>query len=95
MSVASRLLRLTLFTKDNCGLCTNAKQALTRVQAKVPFNLEEVDIYAPGQEESQKYMFDVPVLTVKDGKVLMMHRIQEDKLVTMLQDEMKNKPSSS
>lgn len=36
MSAASRLLRLTLFTKDNCGLCTNAKQALTRVQTKVP-----------------------------------------------------------
>ncbi|KAG0231658.1 hypothetical protein BGW41_002123 [Actinomortierella wolfii] len=94
MSAASRLLRLTLFTKDNCGLCSNAKHALTRVQAKVPFNLEEIDIYAPGQEEGQKYMFDVPVLTLKDGKVLMMHRIQEDKLISMLKDEMEGKSSS-
>lgn len=31
----SALLRLTLFTKTNCGLCVTAKEALTRVQAKV------------------------------------------------------------
>lgn len=31
----SALLRLTLFTKTNCGLCITAKEALSRVQAKV------------------------------------------------------------
>ncbi|KAF9927461.1 hypothetical protein BGZ75_002185 [Mortierella antarctica] len=75
----SALLRLTLFTKANCGLCTTAKEALTRVQAKV-------DIYAPGQEAAQKYMFDVPVVELQ-GRVAMMHRIDEAKLIDILHNE--------
>ncbi|KAF9434493.1 hypothetical protein BGZ76_007914 [Entomortierella beljakovae] len=82
----SALLRLTMFTKANCGLCTTAKEALVRVQAKVPFQFDQIDIYAPGQEASQKYMFDVPVVEL-NGKVAMMHRIDEPKLVDILQKE--------
>ncbi|KAG0345843.1 hypothetical protein BG004_002972 [Podila humilis] len=82
----SAFLRLTLFTKTNCGLCTIAKEALTRVQAKIPFHLDQVDIYAPGQEAAQKYMFDVPVVEL-NGKVAMMHRIDEPKLIDILRKE--------
>ncbi|KAG0306536.1 hypothetical protein BGZ97_000715 [Linnemannia gamsii] len=77
--MSSALLRLTLFTKTNCGLCTTAKEALTRV----PFHLDQIDIYAPGQEAAQKYMFDVPVVEL-NGRVAMMHRIDEPKLIDIL-----------
>ncbi|KAF9308768.1 hypothetical protein BG003_010628 [Podila horticola] len=86
----SALLRLTLFTKTNCGLCITAKEALTRVQAKVPFDLDQIDIYAPGQESAQKYMFDVPVVELH-GKVTMMHRIDEPKLIDILRKEQNNR----
>ncbi|KAF9024976.1 hypothetical protein CPC16_000834 [Podila verticillata] len=82
----SALLRLTLFTKSNCGLCVSAKEALTRVQAKVSFDLDQVDIYAPGQEAAQKYMFDVPVVEL-NGQVAMMHKIDEPKLIDILRKE--------
>ncbi|KAG0056655.1 hypothetical protein BGZ83_004180 [Gryganskiella cystojenkinii] len=84
--MSSSLLRLTLFTKANCGLCTTAKEALTRVQTKVPFHLDQVDIYAPGKEAAQKYMFDVPVVEL-NGRVAMMHRIDEPKLIDILRQE--------
>ncbi|KAG0018475.1 hypothetical protein BGZ82_000424 [Podila clonocystis] len=82
----SALLRLTLFTKTNCGLCITAKEALSRVQAKVPFDLDQIDIYAPGQESAQKYMFDVPVIEL-NGRVAMMHRIDEPQLIDILRKE--------
>ncbi|KAF9918105.1 hypothetical protein BX616_010202 [Lobosporangium transversale] len=83
----SVLPRLTLFTKANCGLCTTAKEALTRVQAKVPFELDEIDIYAtPENVNYQKYMFDVPVVEM-NGRVAMMHRVDQSKLIEILQSE--------
>ncbi|KAF8958215.1 hypothetical protein BGZ46_002015 [Entomortierella lignicola] len=91
--MSSALLRLTLFTKTNCGLCTTAKEALTRVQTKVPFHLDQIDIYAPGQEASQKYMFDVPVVEL-NGRVAMMHRIDESKLIDILRNEPSHQKSS-
>ncbi|KAF9415248.1 hypothetical protein BGZ94_000148 [Podila epigama] len=86
----SALLRLTLFTKSNCGLCTTAKEALMRVQSKIPFHLDQVDIYAPGQEAAQKYMFDVPVVEL-NGKNIMMHRVDESKLADVLRAEQKHR----
>jgi hypothetical protein len=48
--------------------------------------LDQIDIYAPGQESAQKYMFDVPVVEL-NGKVTMMHRIDEPKLIDILRKE--------
>ncbi|KAF9296335.1 hypothetical protein BGZ88_000126 [Linnemannia elongata] len=91
--MSTALLRLTLFTKTNCGLCTTAKEALTRVQTKarssIPFQLDQIDIYAPGQEAAQKYMFDVPVVEL-NGRVAMMHRIDEPKLIDILHNAQKS-----
>ncbi|KAG0059904.1 hypothetical protein BGZ89_012716 [Linnemannia elongata] len=83
--MSTALLRLTLFTKTNCGLCTTAKEALTRI----PFQLDQIDIYAPGQEAAQKYMFDVPVVEL-NGRVAMMHRIDEPKLIDILHNAQKS-----
>ncbi|KAI8056956.1 hypothetical protein BDF22DRAFT_740467 [Syncephalis plumigaleata] len=58
--IRRQALHLTLYTSRTCQLCVEAKEALARVQKKVPFELEEVDIYAKGNEEHQVYMFDIP-----------------------------------
>lgn len=76
-----------LNTRPHCS-CT-----LFWTKQQVPFHLDQVDIYAPGQEASQKYMFDVPVVEL-NGRVAMMHRIDEPRLVDILRKE-KEKPQNS
>ncbi|KAK8090043.1 hypothetical protein PG997_005004 [Apiospora hydei] len=58
--------RITLFTRDNCGLCVKAKSILSEVKASRPFEYAEVDII---KDESiprwrDLYEFDVPVIHV-------------------------------
>lgn len=55
--------RITLFTRANCSLCTNAKQTLSTVWDKRPFDYKEIDVM---QLEERKwkdlYEFDTPVV---------------------------------
>jgi len=56
-------LRLTLFTRPNCSLCTDAKSVLSRVRDKKPFEYEEVDVMTAGQRKwKDLYEFDTPVV---------------------------------
>lgn len=58
-------VRLTLFTRANCGLCDVAKSRIGELQKKRSINYSEIDIMAPGQEKWRDiYDFDVPVLHV-------------------------------
>ena len=56
--------RITLFSRDNCGLCTQAKGVLSDVWDKRPFVFREVNL---AQEESKQwkelYDFDIPVVS--------------------------------
>lgn len=68
MFATRRLLqstRITFFTRDTCGLCTQAKSVLSDVWDKRPFAYTEVNIDLP-KPESKKwrdlYDFDVPVV---------------------------------
>lgn len=57
--------RLTLFTKNECGLCDTAKARLVQVRKRRTVEYNEVDIM---KEENKRwfnmYAFDVPVLHV-------------------------------
>lgn len=68
MRASARLLqscRITLFTRENCGLCTRAKSALSNVWDSRPFVYKEVDIVKPGaQAWRDLYDFDVPVVSL-------------------------------
>ncbi|SCV03351.1 LAME_0H09736g1_1 [Lachancea meyersii CBS 8951] len=64
-------IRLTLFSKNNCGLCDKAKEvAILVVNNKQRFNglqLALVDIDEPQNKEWwNKYCMDVPVLHVEN-----------------------------
>ena len=51
---------LTLFTKDNCQLCHEAKQKLDPFKER--FRLREIDITDEGHEEwYHKYKYEIPV----------------------------------
>jgi glutaredoxin len=55
-------LRLTLFTRDNCSLCTTAKGVLSRVWDRRNFDFREIDVMQPGVEKWKAlYEYDTPV----------------------------------
>lgn len=68
MRVTNRLFqqacRITLFTRENCGLCTQAKSVLSDVWDRRPFEFQEVDIVKSQQIPRWRdlYEFDVPVV---------------------------------
>ena len=68
MRATGRLLqscRITLFTREHCGLCTEAKAVLSKVQSVRPFEFREVDIIDPGAKGWRDlYDFDVPVVSL-------------------------------
>lgn len=68
MRISSRLLqscRITLFTRENCGLCTQAKSVLSQVRGTRPFEFKEIDITKAGAKGWRDlYDFDVPVVSL-------------------------------
>ncbi|KAG5834121.1 glutaredoxin-like protein C5orf63 homolog isoform X2 [Anguilla anguilla] len=72
-SSSRQLPVLTLFTKDPCPLCDEAKEVLEPYKQR--FVLQEVDITRP--ENSvwyDRYKYDIPVFHL-NGQFLMMHRV--------------------
>ncbi|KAM8960774.1 glutaredoxin-like protein C5orf63 homolog [Pelodytes ibericus] len=69
---------LTLFTKDPCPLCDEAKEILLPYMNK--FVLEQVDITLPENLTwYERYKNDIPVFHL-NGQFLMMHRVNLKKL---------------
>ncbi|KAI5466658.1 hypothetical protein BGZ63DRAFT_418422 [Mariannaea sp. PMI_226] len=81
--------RITFFTRETCGLCSQAKGVLSNVWDKRPFEYKEVNVDLPQPESKQwkdLYDFDVPVIHIskatapeedpaKSGKAIkLMHR---------------------
>lgn len=68
MRVTSRLLqscRITLFSRENCGLCTQARSVLSDVWDQRPFAFKEIDIIKPESKAWRDlYEFDVPVVSL-------------------------------
>ncbi|DAA27713.1 glutaredoxin-like protein C5orf63 homolog isoform X1 [Bos indicus] len=74
---------LTLFTKDPCPLCDEAKEVLEPYRNR--FILQEVDITLPENSAwYDRYKFDIPVFHL-NGQFLMMHRVNLSKLEKQLQ----------
>lgn len=67
MRVSSRILqscRITLFTREHCGLCTQARSVLSQTWDKRPFVFKEIDIIKPEAKAWRDlYDLDVPVVS--------------------------------
>ncbi|XP_064358018.1 glutaredoxin-like protein C5orf63 homolog [Dromaius novaehollandiae] len=73
---------LTLFTKEPCPLCDEAKEVLE--PHKKRFILQEVDITLPENSSwYDKYKYDIPVFHL-NGKFLMKHRVDIQKFEDQL-----------
>ncbi|KAH6719196.1 hypothetical protein DL95DRAFT_437567 [Leptodontidium sp. 2 PMI_412] len=61
--------RITLFTRMNCSLCTNAKQTLSNVWDVRPFHYTEFDVMKPEAKKWRDlYEFDTPVVHISSEK---------------------------
>ena len=58
-------MKVTLYTKEDCGLCHDAEDMLRRLQDVIPFEIELVDVDMHG--EAQTFSDRVPVIVV-DGR---------------------------
>ncbi|MDN5709757.1 MAG: glutaredoxin family protein [Planococcus sp. (in: firmicutes)] len=59
----------TLYTRPNCGLCEEAKAALTLLQEDYPIDFREINIEEDEQLHEQ-YMLMIPVLTKQENVLL-------------------------
>lgn len=73
MFPTTRLLqacRITLFTRANCSLCTNAKDTLFKVRDTRPFVYREIAVMEDGQKHwKDLYEFDTPVVGLPRPKL--------------------------
>jgi hypothetical protein len=79
-------LRHTLFIRQNCSLCTDAKEVMSKVWDRRPFEYTEIDVMAPGQTKWKNlYEFDTPVVSAiasneDDRKGLIRVQVHVDKV---------------
>ncbi|TKX23998.1 hypothetical protein C1H76_3936 [Elsinoe australis] len=98
--------RVTLFTRENCSLCDDAKQVLKKVWERRPYEYDEVNVMAAAKEKWKAvYEFDTPVIHVDKTKennqkfqtsteaLKLMHRFREDQVDELL-DQAMQRPSS-
>ena len=84
--------RVTFYTKADCTLCDAALYVVKRVQARVLFELEMVDISAPGNERwLEKYKHDIPVVHI-NGVEFCRHRVDERTLFDALNHQVTKTP---
>jgi glutaredoxin len=69
---------VTLYGRDGCHLCDDARAALERVRATHPFRLEEVDIEADDDLHA-RYLERIPVVAL-DGEELFRYFVDEEAL---------------
>jgi glutaredoxin len=73
---------IEIYSKPECPLCDEAKEVLSRVRRRIPFELREVDITSDAAL-FQRYRYDIPVVYVNGHKAFKHHldeRAVEDRL---------------
>jgi glutaredoxin len=69
---------VTLYGRPGCHLCDDARAALTRVQARAPFALDEIDI-TRDDALHKRYLERIPVIAL-DGEELFDYFVDEEAL---------------
>jgi glutaredoxin len=77
------MTKVTLYSKPDCPLCDEAREALARVDGRVPFDLEEVDI-TTDRTLGERYGERIPVVAL-DGVELFDFHVDEPDLERRLE----------
>jgi glutaredoxin len=75
-------MKVTLYTKDDCGLCEEAAGMLRRLQRRIRFEIEYVDI-AADPAAAERYGERIPVIAV-DGVEVAAAPLDEQRLAAAL-----------
>jgi len=91
--------RVTLFTRENCSLCTDAKTVLSKVWDSKPFVYREIDVMQMHQKSWRDlYEFDTPVIHISkadqgdevpemSGKATkLMHRFKAEQIIERMDE---------
>jgi glutaredoxin len=73
---------VTLFGRDGCHLCDDARATLERIRLDRPFELHEVDIESDPALHA-RYLERIPVIAL-DGEELFDYYVDEPQLVARL-----------
>jgi glutaredoxin len=73
---------ITLYTKEGCHLCENAKEALLELEDDFEMTLEEIDI-TTDSALFEKYKWTIPVMVV-DNQIILESRIDARKIYRAL-----------
>jgi glutaredoxin len=74
--------KLTLYSRKDCCLCDEMKVTVCAVAAKIPLELDEIDVDASGDLKAQ-FNDEVPVLFI-DGRKAFKYRVTEKELKSRL-----------
>lgn len=92
-------LKLTLFSKDNCGLCITAKTVMTQILKKPDYKELQFEIKDINDSKNSEwwdaYCFDVPVLHVENlttkESLKIFHRLDEYQVTETIKKASKQK----
>jgi glutaredoxin len=73
---------VTLYGRDGCHLCEDARVTLERMRLERPFELREVDIEADAELHA-RYLERIPVIAL-DGEELFDYYVDEAQLAARL-----------
>ena len=80
-----QLAKVTLYSKQDCPLCDEARRALERVRGRVGFDLREIDITTDAEFE-RTYRERIPVVAV-EGEELFDFHVDEPALERRLAEQ--------
>ena len=75
--------QVVLYTRQGCGLCEHAKEALAAARREVEFDYREVDIDSDAALYAA-HRYDIPVIEI-DGRRAFKHRVEPAALRERLQ----------
>ncbi len=75
-------MRVTLYTKADCGLCEEAASMLKRLRRKIPFEIEYVNIETDANA-TERYGSRIPVIAV-DGEEVAAAPLDDKQIMAIL-----------
>lgn len=82
------MVNVTVYSKKDCHLCDIAKETLLKIQQKLPFSLNEIDI-EKDKTAFEKYKYLIPVIEI-DGEKAFNYKVDENELKKIL--KLKSQP---
>ena len=78
------MIRIHLYSKEDCHLCDEAKSVIEKLQQQHPFELVVTKIFE-GHPKFKEFSEKVPVVFV-EGEQAFVYRVNEEKLLTKIQE---------